>query len=100
MCNPSLLLARIIFWKKILRIYEKNFSQVWLQWDSNLHCQLWMCQVSNAIKETKPKVQCVFTLRHQATLAFMVNLLDFIKHLFRDGEMNFLRDISETTQCQ
>ena len=30
----------------------------------------------------------------------MVNLLDFIKHLFRDGEMNFLRDISETTQCQ
>ena len=29
----------------------------------------------------------------------MVNLLNFIKHLFRDGEMNFLRDISETTQC-
>ena len=56
--------------------------------------------LSNAIKETKPKVRRVFTLCHRATLGFMVNLLDFIKHLFRDGEMNFLRDISETTQCQ
>ena len=41
----------------------------------------------------------VFTLRHRATLGFMVNLLNFIKHLFRDGEMNFLINISETKQC-
>ena len=58
------------------------------------------CQVSNAIKETKPDVRRVFTLSQWITLGFMVNLLDFIKHLLRDGEMNFLRDISETTQCQ
>ena len=49
---------------------------------------------------TKPKVRGVFTLRHRATMGFMVNLLNFIKHLFRDGEMNFLRNISETAQCQ
>ena len=54
-------------------------------------------QVSNAIKRTKPKLRRVFTLRQRATLGFMANLLNFIKHLFRDGEMNFLRDISETT---
>ena len=28
------------------------------------------------------------------------NVKKIIKHLFRDGEMNFLRDISETAQCQ
>ena len=68
--------------EKILTIYEKNFK----------------CQLSNAIKETKPKVWRVFTLRHRASLGFMVNLLNFIKHLFCNGEMNFLRDISEITQ--
>ena len=53
--------------------------------------------VSNAIKKTKPQVRRVFT---RGNSRFMVNLLDFTKHLFRDGEMNFLRDISGTTQCQ
>ena len=57
-------------------------------------------KVSNAIKEAKLEVRRVFTLRHRADLGFTVNLLDFIKRLFRDGEMNFLRGISETTQCQ
>ena len=57
-------------------------------------------QLSNAIKETKPKVWRVSTLRHRTTLGFMMNLLDFLKHLFREREMSFLRDISETTQCQ
>ena len=66
-------------------------------WDSNLRCRLWKC---DAIKETKPKARHVFTLRHRATLGFMVNILEFINHLFRDGEMNFLRGISETAQCQ
>ena len=36
--------------------------------DSNLQCQLWKCQVSNAIKEAKPKMPRVFTLRHRASL--------------------------------
>ena len=26
--------------------------------------------------------------------------LEVIKHLFNDGKMNFLRNISETAQCQ
>ena len=82
--------------EKMFRIYEKTFSRIWHQWDSNLSCRFWKCQVSNTIKETKPKVRRVFELRHRATL----DLLDFMKHLFRDGEMNFLRDILETTQCQ
>ena len=62
---------------------RKNFSRVWLQWDSNLRCRLWKCQVSNAIQGTKPKVRRVFTLRHRATLWFRVNLFDFMKHLIR-----------------
>ena len=97
--NPSLLLARIIFWKKILRMYEKKFSRLWLQWDWNLRCRVWTCQVSNEENKTQGAVSF-----HAESLGnswdHKVNLLNVTKHLFRDGEINFLRDISKTTQCQ
>ena len=57
---------------------RKYFSRVWLQWDSNLRSRLWMCQVSNAIKETKlSKVRRVFTLRHRASLGVYGEFIKF-----------------------
>ena len=41
-----------------------------------MRSRLWRCQVSNAIKERKPKVRSVFKLRYQATPGFMVNLIN------------------------
>ena len=56
---------------------RKIFSQLWLKWDSNLHCLLWKCQVSNAIKETKLKVGHVFTLHHHAALGVYGEFIKF-----------------------
>ena len=92
LCNLSLLLALIIFWEKFSGSMRKIFPREWLQWDSNLRCWLSKNQVSNAVKETKPKVRRVFMLPHRAALGFIVNLLNFVEHLFRDGEVNFERN--------
>ena len=56
MRNASLLLARIIFWKKFSGSMRKNFHEYGFSEIRTCVLGFWRCQINSVIKETKPKV--------------------------------------------
>ena len=77
MCNPSLLLARIIFCKKFSGSMRKIFHEYGFSGIRTCVVGFGSVKFSNAIKETKPKVRHVFTLRHWAALEVYGEFIKF-----------------------